>query len=104
ALVEVDGDLPRGPCHLEEPGESGQRARSAEAEDDEPVRADAGEARRPRRLAGQLDLEAEKVALQEDIGRDHHDEGRDHAPVHAGLTEFEWLNPNPIQPSALFAL
>ena len=34
-------------------------------------------------LPGQADVEAHDVPVEQDIGEDHRDEGRDHAPVHA---------------------
>jgi hypothetical protein len=74
-----------GPATSNKPGEPGERAGKAQAQHDQPRRRDAGEARRPRRLPGQLDVEAQDVLVQQDVGEDHRDEGRDDAPMHAGI-------------------
>ena len=84
AHIEVNGDLARRPRDLEHAGQPGQRAGGAEAEQHQAGGVDASELCRPRRLASEADVVAGHVAVQQHIGKDHCDQRRHHAPVHAG--------------------
>ena len=85
--VKVDGDLAGGAGDFEHPRKTGQKARGAKAKQHQPRRVHARKARGTGGLACHADGKAQAVFGQQHIGKDHRDQRRDHAPMHAGPGE-----------------
>jgi hypothetical protein len=78
---ELRHELANGAGGVEQPREAGAAAGEEEAEPDQPAFREAAEARRARRLAQHLDLEADQVPLEQHPGDGRHEQRHHEAHV-----------------------